>query len=232
MSVIHNITQRKRLEQEVIKAAKLASIAEMAYTLAHEINNPLTGMRLGLATLRQRLNEDENVQIVDNVMKDLNRIQDVVKSFLFSSRRPAELKDESISFLEELFKRILFHLSGQLESKQINVKTKMCRADWGILMDKNKMHQVFLNLLLNAIDATPQNGMIGISTAIVNADDNDAGNTGHNPFLQITITDTGNGISPEKLPKSMEPFYTTKYGGERASACRSVKRSFRPMAGV
>ena len=75
MSIIRDITPQKALEQEAVKAAKLSSVQDMAYALAHEINNPLTGIKLGLSTLYDTLKKTENIQVLDSVMKDLNRIQ-------------------------------------------------------------------------------------------------------------------------------------------------------------
>ena len=207
MSLVYDITQRKELEQEAVKAAKLATVADLAYTLAHEINNPLTGIKLGLSTLYEGLQKEENIQILNSVLKDLNRIQDIVDSFLKARGRPAKITKEKISKTREIIENVLFHLSKQMNEKNIKVQKEICDSDDEILIDKNGIHQVMLNILLNAIQAVPNEGKITATTDISSRGD-DAGH-----YLKISISDTGKGIEPEHQKKIFEPFYSSKIGG-------------------
>ena len=207
MSLVYDITQRKELEQEAVKAAKLATVADLAYTLAHEINNPLTGIKLGLSTLYEGLQKEENIQILNSVLKDLNRIQDIVDSFLKARGRPSKITKEKISKTREIVENVLFHLSKQMNEKNIKVQKEICDSDDEILIDKNGIHQVTLNILLNAIQAVPNEGKITATTEISGRGD-DAGR-----YLKISISDTGKGIEPEHQKKIFEPFYSSKIGG-------------------
>lgn len=220
MSVIHDLTARKQLEQEALRAAKLSSVAEMAYTIAHEINNPLTGIKLGLSALRQSLYREENLQIVDSVMKDLNRIQIAVQSFLKSNRIPISLKKVKVNHIGEILRRVLFHLSLQLATKSIAVRKKLSRSESTVLLDPDRLHQVFLNVLLNAVEAVSDKGIITVSSHLKPPEKNGM----VFPHLQITITDTGKGIPPHHVNRIFEPFYTTKPGGTGLGlhVCREI----------
>jgi two-component system sensor histidine kinase AtoS len=207
MSLINDITHRKELEQEAVKAAKLATVADLAYTLAHEINNPLTGIKLGLSTLYESLQKAENIQILNSVLKDLNRIQDIVDSFLKARREPSRITREKISKTREIVENVLFHLSKQMNEKNIRVQKEICDSKDEILIDKNGIHQVMLNILLNAIQAVPNEGKIRATTEIWSGGD-DSGR-----YLKISISDNGKGIAPEHQKKIFEPFFSSKVGG-------------------
>ena len=221
MSVIHDLTRRKELEQEAVKAAKLSSIADMAYTLAHEINNPLTGIKLGLSTLYESLEKEENIKVVDNVMKDLNRIQSTVYAFLKARKNPSQRKKEKLSITAHIIDDVLFHLSGQLDLQGIKVDKNLCRNDSYILIDPDGIHQVLLNVFLNAIQATPQNGKITISTDVTPLKEDAEGNK---PCLCISLADTGVGIEKSKCKEVFRSFYSSKQGGTGLglSICKNI----------
>ena len=216
MSVIHDVTRRKELEKEAVKSAKLSSIADMAYTLAHEINNPLTGIKLGLSTLYEGLEKEDNIKVVDSVMKDLSRIQSTVHAFLKAKKKPSQMKKEGISIIAEIIEDVLFHLSGQLDRQSIAVDKRLHNDDTCILTDRDGMHQVLLNVLLNAIQATPQHGKITISTEVMPRD--------NKPFLCISLADTGAGIETDKYQEAFRPFYSSKSGGVGLglSICKNI----------
>ena len=210
MSVIHDVTRRKELEQEAVKAAKLSSVADMAYTLAHEINNPLTGIRLGLSTLYDGLRKEENIQILDSVIKDLNRIQNTVHGFLKARKKPTRLKKEKLSIIEDIIGEVLFHLSGQLDIQNIEVQKNLSSGDSHILIDRDGIHRVVLNVLLNAIQAIRREGKITISSTIPSREED---GMGKEPLLCISVADSGVGIEQEKSQEVFKPFYSSKPGG-------------------
>ena len=210
MSVIHDVTRRKELEQEAVKAAKLSSVADMAYTLAHEINNPLTGIRLGLSTLYEGLKKEENIQILDSVMKDLNRIQNTVHGFLKARKKPTHLKREKFSIIEDIIDDVLFHLSGQLDIQNIKVQKQLSNGGFHLLMDRDGIHRVVLNVLLNAIQAIRGEGKINISTSISSKEEDSIEEV---PLLCISVADSGVGVEREKNQEVFKPFYSSKPGG-------------------
>lgn len=221
MSVIHDITRRKELEQEAVKAAKLSSVADMAYTLAHEINNPLTGIRLGLSTLYDSLKKKENIQVLNSVMKDLNRIQKTVHSFLKAKKEQRQLKKERLSIIEEIIEEVLFHLSGQLDLKSITVGKHLTKDPSYLFISRDGIHQALLNIFLNAIQATPEKGKIVVSTEITFSTEQTENNT---PFLCISVSDTGEGLDSTQRQAIFEPFYSLKPGGTGLglSICKNI----------
>jgi len=221
MSVIHDLTRRKELEQEAVKAAKLSSIADMAYTLAHEINNPLMGIKLGLSSLYDSLKKEENIQTLDSVMKDLKRIQEIVNAFLRAKKNPSFLKKEKISIIGEILEDVLFHLSGKLDRQNISIDKRLSGEDHDILIDRDGIYRVFLNLFLNAIQAMPEKGRLTISTGVTTS-----GERGERPrdLLCISLADTGSGIDPKHSKEIFEPFYSSKPEGTGLglSICKEI----------
>jgi two-component system nitrogen regulation sensor histidine kinase GlnL len=221
MSVIYDLTHRKELEKEAVKEAKLSSVADMAYTLAHEINNPLTGIKLGLSTLYGSLKRKENIQVLDSVMKDLNRIQHTVHAFLKAKKKPPRMSRESINIIRDILDDVLFHLSGQLDLKNIQVRKKISNLDSCIMIDRDGVHQVLLNVLLNAIQAVQDGDKITVST---NSTKSVNGYPNHAAFLRIAVTDTGIGLDAKKSNQVFTPFYSSKSGGTGLglSICKNI----------
>ncbi|MCG6880405.1 MAG: PAS domain S-box protein [Deltaproteobacteria bacterium] len=209
MSLIHDVTIRKELEREVIKAAKLSSLADMAYTLAHEINNPLTGIKLGLSTLYKALRKPENIQVLDSVITDLNRIKNTVDAFLREKKHQIALKRCRSGIIGDIFEDVLFHLSQQMNLNHIEVKRSFCKENRPIVIDRDRLHEVFLNILLNAIQAITKKGEIAITTEIVfnQEDKTDSGR------MLISIEDTGKGMNQGHQEQAFQPFYTTRQDG-------------------
>ncbi len=209
MSLIHDLTLRNELEKEVIKAAKLASLADMAYTLAHEINNPLTGIKLGLSTLYKALEKPENIQVLDSVITDLNRIKSTVDAFLREKKNQVVLRECKSPIVEGILEDVLFHLSRQMNLNHIHVRRRYCREKRPILIDRERLYEVFLNILLNAIQAITNKGEITIGTEI----DLEKGKKGHSERLLVSIKDSGKGLSKTEQEQAFKPFYTTRKEG-------------------
>ncbi len=221
MSIVSDHTSQKKLERELIEAAKLSSVADMAYPLAHEINNPLTGIKLGLSTLYQSLQKKENIHILDGIMKDLGRIQKTVQAFLNAQKSQYRLKMRHQAVIREIIEEVLFHLGGQLDLQSIRVKKSFAKKEANLLMDRDKLYQLFLNLLLNAIQAIPDGGQITISTQIKKLTKAPDRNLTH---LCILLSDSGTGIEPQHLSQIFKPFFTSKsFGtGLGLSICKEI----------
>ena len=129
------------------------------------------------------------------------------------------MKKEGISIIAEIIEDVLFHLSGQLDLQRISVDKQLHDDDAHILTDRDGIHQVLLNVLLNAIQATPEHGKITISTEVIPR---------HNkPFLRISLADTGIGIEMNKCQEAFRPFYSSKPGGTGLglSICKNIVAS-------
>lgn len=219
MSVIHDLTRRKELEQAAVKAAQLSSIADMAYILAHEINNPLTGIILGLSTLYDNLTQDDNIRTVDSIMKDLKRIQSIVSDFLRPKRKGLNRRPERLPVVAEIIDDILLNLSGQLNHQRIKVVRRLCSDDCGLELDRDEMHRALMNIMLNAVQVLPRDGRIIIRSRVL---------PGEGPAdparLLLSLTDNGPGIEAQKQDMIFNPFYSSKSGGTGLglSICRNI----------
>ncbi|MGC8858835.1 MAG: ATP-binding protein [Ignavibacteria bacterium] len=191
----NEISHRKQVEEALRKADRLATIGKMSAILSHEIRNPLNSIKINTDILVQTLNlsptQSRRLQIIQ---KEVNRLDNLLKEVLFFSRT-AELRYSEFN-LRLLVDAIYHQIKPTLEEKHINFVNHL--PDLTISADSEKLKQVFLNLIINAIDAIGDNGSIKISLLI-------------NDFVDIYIEDSGSGIpEPDKL---FEPFYTTKTMG-------------------
>ena len=190
----------RETQEQLVQAAKLAAIGELASNVAHEINNPLTSI-MGYAEL---IKEEGNIE---NIMKDIEiieresmRARDIVQQLLeFARRRPLEIRAVNIN---GLLREVVTLIGVQLKDASIKIHENYSELPV-IMGDPNQIKQVFLNVLNNSVHAMAENSLqrgkeINIRTS----------NTEASVFVEIA--DTGHGISSEVLPKIFEPFFTTK----------------------
>jgi len=187
--------QRILIEDELRKADKLATIGKMSAILAHEIRNPLNSIRINADILIDTVNFTENQKKrVKLIQKEVERLNNLVKDVLLFSRQGDLMQADFVFkiFIEGLYSQ----LRGVLEEKNISFESEC--PEIKVRGDVEKLKQVFLNILLNAVDAIYENGKIKIM-AVLNADHN---------MLIIDVIDNGSGVPfPDKL---FEPFHTTK----------------------
>ena len=131
------------------------------------------------------------------------------------------MKKEELSILAEIIDDVLFHLSGQLHLQNITVDKQLHNDNVYLLIDRDGIHQVLLNVLLNAIQAIPEYGKITISTEITPQN--------NKPYLCISLTDTGIGIEKSKCQEAFRSFYSSKAGGTGLglSICKNIVASHR-----
>ncbi len=185
----------KEAQEQLIQAAKLAAIGELAANIAHEINNPLTTI-LGYTEL---LKEEDDMETIKNdldiIENESLRARDIVQQLLeFSRKRPLKIEQVDLyEILEDVKKLVLPNLKEK-SIKLIEEKSELPKIE----ADRNQLKQVFLNLINNAIQAMHSGGILKIVTG--KKDDT----------VMIEITDNGTGIPDEVLPRIFEPFFTTK----------------------
>jgi signal transduction histidine kinase/HAMP domain-containing protein len=185
--------------RQLIQSEKLASLGQLAAGVAHEINNPLTNIMLDAEALRNRdLNEDSAREKIEEIISQAEVAARIIKNLLEFARQsePQLMEMEP----EEIIERALAILSPQL--KNIKVIRRYPEAALTLKGDPNQLQQVFVNIILNAIQAMPDGGILGIS--IVK----------NGRFIETHISDTGTGIPSENINKIFDPFFTTKEVGE------------------
>lgn len=196
--------QMEETHKKLIQAEKLASIGKLAATIAHEIRNPLTSVKLNI----QKVLEDDRLEAMEKehlaiTQEGIGQIEKFVKELLnFTRVSGLQLARFPVSqILEESVKMMV----DSFRQKRIAIERKVDEGLPEVLVDGDKMRQVFLNVLRNAYEAVDQNGKIIISAAL-------AGN-GQAKKIRVRISDSGCGIPDKDWENIFEPFFTTKSSG-------------------
>ena len=186
---------------ELISAERLATAGKMAASFAHEIRNPLSSMRMLAQMLmrKQDLSEARRKQSMEYILEEIERIDVIVKGFM-DFARPAFL-DPAPHDLNQVLQEVLDLMEANLNHHQILLIKKFAPDLPAIPLDRDKLKQAFMNIVLNAMDAMPEGGTLEILTL----QDSDR--------VRIDVVDTGVGIPPEDLNRLFEPFFTTKSQG-------------------
>ena len=195
-------TQQARYNHLAFQTEKLSALGRMAAGIAHEINNPLGGILLYSSNLVKKVPEEgplkEGLEIIINeTMRCKTIIQDLLE---FSREKEPEKTSANIN---QIINKTLSMLENEFRLRHIHVNRDLSGGIPDVLVDVNQMHQVFVNLLLNAAEASQENGVINIRSWMVPA-------LGR---IRVEIADNGCGIAPEHLTKVFEPFFTTKPKG-------------------
>jgi signal transduction histidine kinase len=193
--------ENELLRAEVLKTEKLKSVAILASGMAHEIKNPLTALKTFSEYLPKKLDDKEFLMKFSKIVGgEVDRIDGLVTQLLeFAKPSPVQLQKANIN---KLIKDTLDFLSNKCIDHNIQATPELAaECDEPIMIDPQKMRQVFLNLFLNALDAMPNGGRLTIVSAAT-----------ENSVL-ITVTDTGCGIAKENLAHIFDPFFSTKDTG-------------------
>jgi len=206
--VVADITERKKMEQQIAQSDKLASIGQLAAGIAHEINSPLANIMLYASLLKEELAESRvNPEDLDTIIKQVNAASKIVKDLLeFSRQYKPEFSKIDVN---ELLEKSLSLLQYSVSADGIKVLTEFKSAP-RIYADPHRLQQVFFNILLNAYQAMPDGGVLKIRT----------GET--KDSAEIKISDTGMGIPMENIDKIFDPFFTTKEVGKGTGLGLSV----------
>ncbi len=207
--LVKDITEHKRLEEELQRVEKLESIGTLAGGIAHDFNNILTAI-LGNITLAERDIEPkgEAAKRLLEAKKASLRAKDLTQQLLTFARGGAPIK-EVVSIAELLEESALFTLRGS------NVKCEFSLPDdlWSIEVDRGQMSQVITNLVINADEAMPEGGLLDIGAKNTVIKRKRALPLPKGDFVEITVEDHGVGIPKEHLGRIFEPYFTTKQKG-------------------
>lgn len=217
------LEELRQTQDSLVQSAKLAAIGELAASVAHEINNPLTViLGHGGLLLRTAASDSREQRQLGAIVTEANRAAKIVRDLLDFARR-REPKREPAS-VHELLERALELLRAKLRDGRVEVERIFETALPAILADRDQLTQVFLNLITNAVDAMPGGGTLVLETRRGQAED---GRT----LITVSVDDTGAGIAPEHLPRIFEPFYTTKPEGRGTGLGLSVSLGIVRMHG-
>ena len=194
---------RRLNEQRLLRSEKLASIGRLAAGIAHEINNPLTSV-LTFSSLLLRKAEDWQRERLEIIVKETTRCREIVRGLLDFARQSEPQKE--LTDVNRIIEAALTLTKNQLakaSEKKILVEKELGDLPT-IQVDPNQILEVFVNILINAVDAMPQRGTLKVMSRKLEFE----------PFMEIRFTDTGCGIPPENLTKIFDPFFTTKEVGK------------------
>ena len=218
LTSIQERDKRQRVESEIklLQSEKQASVGKLAGGVAHEINNPLTGIVTFTHMLLRRNDIPEEVRIdLETIAQETERVRKIVKGLLDFSRQ-TEL-DREPTDVNRLVRQAMTLVENQALIKGVNLTFEPGDGLSMVTLDRNQMQSVLLNIIINALDATDPGGSIIITTNI-GISTSKPGQKG----IEILCTDTGCGIPPENLNRLFDPFFTTKEVGHGTGLGLSV----------
>lgn len=192
--------ERIRLKEELSRAEHLSSLGEMVAAVSHEIRNPLGIIKSSAELLKKKQTVAGNMNALpDIIVEEATRLNTIITDFLNFAR--PKVPNLSPCRVEEVIKKTVQLLAVQLEQQGCRVESRFQEALPEILADADMLHQIFLNLLINALQAMPEGGVIRVAV------------TAQDKRVTVIIEDDGQGIPPEFLSKVWSPFFTTKEKG-------------------
>lgn len=198
--VVEELQQARR---ETLAADRLAAVGELAAGVAHELRNPLTGVKLMIqAAAKRPADRPLTGQQLSAIQEQVIRMEKTIQGLL-DYARPPEMHRVSHD-LRDTLQRALNLVEGHARQAKVKVCDDFCRAPVWVEGDPGQLHQVFVNLLLNGIEAMPDGGELGVAVQDASAP---------NGGCRVTVTDSGTGIAEHVLERLFEPFVTSKERG-------------------
>lgn len=214
LAINEDVTEKKRLEDQMIRAQRMESIGTLAGGIAHDLNNVLTPILMSVDHLKRRVSDESS--------------KDTLRVIASSAQRGAEMLSQVLSFARGMegqsmpvsISRLMNELARIVQDtfpKNIELHLQTPPEEWMLSGDSTQIHQVLLNLCVNARDAMPAGGKLTVDTTSVTIDSQYATmniEAREGPHIVIGVEDEGLGIPPHVLPKIFDPFFTTKPPGK------------------
>ncbi len=197
--VSFDVTEKKRIEQALLKSEKLAAVGRLAASVSHEINNPLEAVTNLLFLIEREQNVDRLHEYIKVAQQELSRVTEIAKQTLRFHRQPSHRSTASAG---ELADSVLMLFRGRIAQAALQIQTEYAPNDI-FLCYASEVRQVLTNLLSNAVDASARGGRIRVRTKVVTS-------SRLGKCVQVSVADTGRGMNPATQKQIYEPFFTTK----------------------
>jgi len=206
--IFRDLTNIYKLQEEILRMDRLVSLGKLASGIAHELRNPLAGIKTTAQALGEEMSgEDPRREYLNRITKEIDRLNELLKTF-FSFAKPQKL-NLVYYFIKNIVGEIIPFLIKEIADKGIRFVETYHPQLPKVKVDKSQMHQVLLNLFLNAIQAMPNGGELKIEAGPVVL----TSSQGKKNFIKIIISDTGKGIPSHLVNRIFDPFFTTKPKG-------------------
>lgn len=207
-----DITEQKRVERKIQQTEKLVAIGQLAAGVAHEINNPLGVILCYADILKKDMEDAENQQVsdVEVIEKHAKSCQRIVADLLNFAR--SQKSDKIVAHINPVIEEVVAMVQQQFLKKQVTVSLALAGDLPTLLIDKDRMRQVFLNLLMNSFQAIERSGSIAIRSRWLEKENR----------VEVEVEDDGEGIAEEVMAKIFDPFFTTKAQGDGTGLGLSV----------
>ncbi|MEW6110141.1 MAG: ATP-binding protein [Nitrospirota bacterium] len=197
--LVQDITEMKKMEEQMMHSEKLSALARISAGVAHEIGNPLTSISSYIQILREMDFDDFTKESLETIAKHINRITDIVRQMSsFSRTTVSELKPHNIHEIVDLTLELVKY-DKRMKNIRSSVDIPLNLPD--VISDETQLIQVFMNIILNAADVMPDGGALDIKAERLNGE------------IEVSFSDSGPGIPPEHMEKIFDPFFTTKEKG-------------------
>jgi two-component system sensor histidine kinase AtoS len=207
--IFRDLTNIYKIQEEILRMDRLVSLGKLSSGIAHELRNPLAGIKTTSQALSEEMSEDDpRREYLTRITKEIDRLNDLLKTF-FSFAKPQKLNLVPCH-IKDIINEIIPFLIKEIADKGIRFTEDYHPQLAKIKVDKNQMHQVFLNLFLNSIQAMSEGGELKIEVTPQNSAPGDGAKQN---FVKAVISDTGRGIPPHLIHKIFDPFFTTKPKG-------------------
>ncbi len=208
--VLNDVSPLKRLEQNMRRLDRLASIGTLSASMAHEIKNALVAVKTFVDLL---LEKNSDAELAQTVGREMRRI-DAIVSQMLRFAGPAQTVFTSVR-VHEVLDHALRMVQHQMDGKLISLNRRFQAAADAVLGDDYQLEQAFVNLVLNAVEAMGPNGSLTVATESFSPASTGAMPNGAAPvgLVRVRVEDTGVGITPQNLTRLFEPFFTTKRNG-------------------
>ena len=214
LAINTDITEKKRLEQQFLRAQRMESIGTLAGGIAHDLNNVLAPIMMSIELLRLTSRDERAQSMLSTIETSARRGADMVQQILSFARG---VEGQRVMINPQLIVEEIQHLVQDTFPKNILFQADLPGGPPAFLGDHTQVHQILLNLCVNARDAMPGGGTLTVSARSITLDENYAAmhaSAKPGDYVMFKVTDTGCGIPPQVLEKIFDPFFTTKELGK------------------